>query len=141
LNQPSLVLIVDDQPDNLYLYSRHFEDHGALRVVTAMRGREAVMMAKRFRPDVVLLDLTLPEMNGYEVARALAGDPATRGIPVVLVSAYATEEDAARVLGGGYASFVGTVAHGYVAKPCEPDVLLGHVRQAISAQGAPTASV
>ena len=131
-----LILIVDDQPDNLYMYSRYFEELGGLRVVTAMRGREALAKAKRFRPDAILLDLTLPEMNGFEIARALADDPETRGIPVVLASAYASEEDAVKALGERFASFVGEVAVGYVSKPCEPQALLRHVKEVVAGSGA-----
>lgn len=131
MKERPLVLIVDDQPDNLYMYSRYFEDCGGLRIVTAMTGREALIKAKRFKPDAILLDLTLPEMNGYEVALGLADDPTTSSIPVVLASAYASEEDAVQVLGKRFASFVGKVAQGYVTKPCEPQALLHHVKQVV----------
>ena len=134
MKEKPLVLIVDDQPDNLYMYCQYLEKQGRLRIVTAMTGREAVVKAKRFQPEAILLDLTMPEMNGYEVARELADDPSTKSIPIVLLSAYASEEEAADTLGSGFASFVGTVAQGYVSKPCQPEVLLAHVRQVV-AQG------
>jgi CheY-like chemotaxis protein len=126
-----IVLIVDDQPDNLYMYANYLETEAPLGVVTAMSGREAVVKAKRFQPDVILLDLSMPQMDGYQVARELARDPDTRDIPVILLSAYASEAEAARALGQSFASFVGSVAQGYVSKPCLPDVLLQHVRQVV----------
>jgi len=132
LKQQPLVLIVDDQPDNLYMYSHYLEKEGRLRVITAMNGREAVLKARRLQPEAILLDLAMPQMNGYQVARELAGDPLTQAIPIVLVSAHATEKQAAEVLGECYSSFVGEIAHGYVSKPCQPDVLLEHVRQALA---------
>ena len=132
LKEQPLVLIVDDQPDNLYMYAHYLENEGRLRVITAMNGREAVMKAKRMHPKVILLDVAMPQMDGYQVARELAADPSTKAIPIVLVSAHATEEQAAEVLGAGYSSFVGEIAHGYVSKPCQPDVLLSHVRQALA---------
>ena len=139
MKERPLVLIVDDQPDNLYMYSRYFEELGGLRIVTAMTGREALIKAKRFQPDAILLDLTLPEMNGFEIARALADDPATAGIPVVLASAYASEAEAVQALGSRFASFVGQVAQGYVTKPCEPEALLHHVKQVVGTRVHETA--
>jgi len=129
-----LVLIVDDQPDNLYMYSHYLENTGRLDVITAMTGPEALVKAKRLKPDVILLDLTMPAMNGYDVARELAAGDETRAIPLVLVSAYASQHEAEKVLGAGFASFVGEVAQGYVTKPCVPDVLLQHVRNAVNDQ-------
>jgi CheY-like chemotaxis protein len=132
LSEQPLVLIVDDQPDNLYMYSHYLENEGRLRVITAMNGREAVLKAKRLQPEVILLDVAMPQMDGYEVARELRDDPNTKAIPIVLVSAHATEAQAAKALGKRYSSFVGTVAHGYVSKPCQPDVLLEHVRHVLA---------
>lgn len=129
-----LVLIVDDQPDNLYMYSHYLETTGRLDVITAMTGPEALVKARRLKPDVILLDLTMPAMNGYDVARELAAGEDTRAIPLVLVSAYASKHEAEEVLGAGFASFVGEVAQGYVTKPCVPDVLLQHVRNAVNDQ-------
>ena len=133
MNDRPIVLIVDDQPDNLYMYSRYLETEAQLGVITAMTGREALLKAQRLQPDVVLLDLSMPQMDGYEVARALAEDPSTKHIPVILVSAYASEAEAARALGATFTSFVGSVAQGYVTKPCLPEVLLQHVQQVLPA--------
>jgi CheY-like chemotaxis protein len=124
-----LVLIVDDQPDNLYMYSRYLDTQSQLRVVTAMTGPEALVKARRLKPDAILLDLAMPVMNGYEVAKALSEDPETRHIPLVLLSAYSSEAQAAAALGeAGFASFVGNVAAGYVSKPCVPEDLLKQVQ-------------
>jgi putative two-component system response regulator len=132
MKEKPLVLIVDDQPDNLYMYSRYLDDQQKYCVVTAMNGTEALLKARRYRPDVILLDLTMPSMSGYDVARALAAEPETRAIPIILVSAYASQAEAAAALGeAAFTSFVGDVALGYVSKPCLPDVLLAHVQKAI----------
>jgi CheY-like chemotaxis protein len=128
-----LVLIVDDQPDNLYMYSRYFDDQGSLRVTTAMTGAEAVLKAQRFKPDAILLDLSMPVMSGYEVAKVLSEDPATRAIPIVFVSAYASHAEALAALkGSARTSFVGEVAHGYVSKPCVPQKLLAEIRAVLA---------
>jgi two-component system, cell cycle response regulator DivK len=126
-----LVLIVDDQPDNLYMYTHYFDTQKQLRLVTAMNGPEALVKAKRLRPDAILLDVAMPHMDGYDVARALADDPDTREIPVVLLSAYASESDARQRLGPRFESFVGRLADGYVSKPCLPEALFEHVRRVL----------
>jgi len=132
-----LVLIVDDQPDNLFMYSRYLDNQGDFRVITAMTGAEALVKAKRLRPDVILLDLAMPGMTGYDVVRALSADDDTRGIPVVLLSAYASQAEAAAALGGtGFVSFVGEQAHGYVSKPCLPEALLAHVKKVVGGHAA-----
>ena len=136
MKEKPLVLIVDDQPDNLYMYARYLDGQGEYRVITAMNGTEALLKARRFRPNVILLDLAMPTMSGYDVARALAADEATRAIPIVLVSAYASQADAVAALGdSSFASFVGEVAAGYVSKPCLPEVLLQHVQKAVGRGG------
>jgi putative two-component system response regulator len=137
-----LVLIVDDQPDNLYMYSRFIDGDGHFRVITAMNGNEALQKARRFAPAVVLLDLAMPEMSGYDVVRALAANVATRDIPVVLLSAYASQAEAAAALGGdGFASFVGDRAEGYVSKPCLPATLLAHVKKVVGRRAIAPSSI
>jgi CheY-like chemotaxis protein len=132
-----LVLVVDDQPDNLYMYSQYLESQGRLRIITAMTGPEALVKARRLQPDVILLDLSIPQMNGYEIARALAADESTKHIPIILVSAYASQADAIEALGeSSFASFVGEVEVGFVSKPCAPEALLQHVRTAVDARAA-----
>jgi CheY-like chemotaxis protein len=127
-----LVLIVDDQPDNLYMYSRYIDAQSDFRVVTAQSGPEALVKARRLQPDIILLDLAMPVMTGYDVARALAEDESTRRIPLVLLSAYASQAEAAAALGGtAFASFVGEVEAGYVSKPCLPEALLKHLQTAL----------
>jgi CheY-like chemotaxis protein len=132
-----LVLIVDDQPDNLFMYARYLDNQGEFRVITAMTGPEALVKAKRLTPDVILLDLAMPGMTGYDVARALSADGATRHIPVVLLSAYASQAEAAAALGGvGFVSFVGEQAEGYLSKPCLPEALLAHVKKVVGHRAA-----
>ncbi len=78
-------------------------------------GREAVEAARQLQPRVILLDIHLPDMDGYEVAAALRGDPATRDIPIVAVSADAMPTDVERGRAAGFAS--------YVTKPIDLDGL------------------
>jgi CheY-like chemotaxis protein len=132
LTKVPLVLIVDDQPDNLYMYTHYLETHGKLRLVTASNGAEALVKAKRFVPDLVVLDVAMAGMDGFEVRAALAADPVTAKIPVILLSAYASAKEALGGRAADIASFVDEVAEGYVSKPCLPNVLLEHVQKALT---------
>jgi CheY-like chemotaxis protein len=75
-------------------------------VISAMQGELGLELARRRRPDLVLLDLHLPDIDGAEVLERLRGDPATREIPVVIVSADATEGQAERLLAAGAAAYI-----------------------------------
>jgi twitching motility two-component system response regulator PilH len=85
------VLVVDDSKNDRETMGRIAEEDG-FRVVFAQDGNEALRVAKAERPDMILLDTVMPRMNGFEVLRRLKQDPATRDIPVVLVSSKAPEE-------------------------------------------------
>ncbi len=85
------ILIVDDQPDNLYVLERLLKGHG-YGVVRAEDGKTAIRIAEECHPDVILLDVMMPEMDGFEVVRRLRDSMATRTIPVVLLTANAPDE-------------------------------------------------
>ncbi|MFH0900117.1 MAG: response regulator [Pseudomonadota bacterium] len=119
------ILAVDDDTDTLNLVARILESRGH-RVVTALDGQEALDAIFREPPDAVILDLNLPRVHGFEVCRRLKNDPATSGIPIImLTAAYPTVEDAARGLNMG--------ADGYVVKPFLRDVLIGNVERLLVA--------
>ena len=111
----SLVLVVDDDPVIQKLLQVNFEMEG-YKVVTGSDGQEGLARAREHRPDVVVLDVMMPRMNGLEVAAALKADPETADIPIVLLSAKAQEADvqAGRATG----------ADAYMTKPFEPVELL-----------------
>jgi two-component system, cell cycle response regulator DivK len=116
------VLLVEDHADTRELLSTFLSTHG-FRVETAMTGLQAVDVAVATVPDVILLDLELPGMDGWAAARHLKTHPVTSHIPIVAVSAHAYPQDEAR------ADDVGCDA--FVAKPCLPTDLLeaiGRVR-------------
>ena len=79
------MLVVDDDPDNRAMYAEYFEHAGAI-VETAATGGEALAAARAFRPDVVFLDLKLPDMDGSEVALLLKSDPRTASARVIAVT-------------------------------------------------------
>jgi CheY-like chemotaxis protein len=104
------VLIVDDNPTNLKLLSYILSSQG-YDVRTASDAASALAALQARRPDVILMDLQLPGMDGLELSRALKADPATRGIVILAVTAYAMKGDEERVRAAG--------CDGYIAKPID----------------------
>lgn len=115
---PRTILVVDDDPVIQKLLAVNFEMEG-YRVVTAGDGVEGIERVHRDRPDLVLLDVMMPRMDGIEVVRSLKADKATAGIPVILLSAKAQSTDINGGLDAG--------ADDYVTKPFDPLELLDKV--------------
>ena len=113
-----LVLVVDDDPDLRALAGIQLGD-GGFDVLQAANGRECLALASTHSPDVILLDIMMPGMDGSEVLTALAGDPVTKDIPVVFVSALADPEDKVRGLENG--------AVDYITKPLETREFIARV--------------
>ncbi len=113
------VLIVDDDAVIQRLLRLNFEIRG-YKVLIAGDGLEALTKVREERPDVVVLDIMMPKMDGIEVTRALKGDPSTESIPIVLLSAKLTDENPEEVRSYG--------ADAYMAKPFDPMDLLEQVR-------------
>lgn len=116
---PNKILIVDDEPFNLDLLEQELEDQGYV-IERANDGAEALEKVPSFEPDVILLDYMMPKMNGLEVLKHLREDEKHKGIPVILLTAKATQEDKVRGLDGG--------ADDYVIKPFDSFELLARVR-------------
>ena len=121
-----LVLIVDDNPKNLTL-ARDVLAAAGLRTLEAATGAEGVALAERHLPDVILMDLGLPDMDGTDAARALGRGAATAAIPVVALSALRLEGDDRDLLAAGFA--------GYIEKPIDIDEFPVHVRRYCGAGG------
>ncbi|ALJ38329.1 response regulator [Azospirillum brasilense] len=118
------ILIVDDAPDNLKLLSGLLKD--SYKVKVANNGRKALEIAAASpAPDLILLDVVMPEMDGYEVCAALKDGPGTRNIPVIFLTGRADEVDRQR----GFA--MGAVD--YIAKPIDPPAVLRRVAARIPA--------
>jgi DNA-binding response OmpR family regulator len=113
------VLVVDDEPDAVELIQFNLKAAG-FQVLAAADGKEALARARRELPDVILLDLMLPEVDGLEVCKILRRDPATAGIPILMLTARAAEID--RVLG------LELGADDYVTKPFSPRELVLRVK-------------
>jgi adenylate cyclase len=111
------ILVVDDTPDNLFLMNALLEDRYA--VVTADSGAAALEMARTQMPDLILLDIMMPGMDGYEVMRRLRKDPATTDIPVIFLTALTSPEEEQHGLDLG--------AVDYITKPISPPIVLARV--------------
>jgi len=114
-----LVLLVEDTLDTLEAFS-HFLRGAGFRVETATDGREAVDKARALRPDVVVMDLALPELDGWEASRRLKADPKSADIPIIALTAFAMREDEERARKAG--------CDGYLSKPCRPQTIRATVR-------------
>lgn len=99
------ILVVDDTPANLHLLSGMLKDRGC-KVRPVSSGQEALQAAQRIPPDLILLDINMPEMNGYEVCRHLKADPKLRDIPVLFISALSDTADKVRAFGAGGVDYV-----------------------------------
>ena len=107
------LLVVDDEPGNIRALNETLRDH--YLISSALNGREALKLATLIQPDLVLLDIRMPEMDGYEVCRAIQADPLLRSIPVIFVTALASEEDESIGLALG--------AVDYIIKPYRPAIV------------------
>jgi two-component system, OmpR family, phosphate regulon response regulator PhoB len=120
----SHILVVDDEPEITKLVSKIMETRGH-RVSVARDGDEALAQVRAEPPDVVVLDLNLPKVDGVEVCRQLKADAATKAIPVVMMTAaYVSVEDAARGFDVG--------ADEYIVKPFLREVLIHNVERLIA---------
>jgi two-component system cell cycle response regulator DivK len=99
------ILIVEDNELNLKLLHDILEVHG-YATITTREGREAVTLAQTIHPDLILLDLQLPDISGYDAAGQLKADPQTRPIPVIAVTAFAMAGDEAKALAAGCDAYV-----------------------------------
>jgi len=112
------ILLVEDNENNRYLLTFLLERHG-YRVVHAGDGPSAITLAAGARPALILLDIQLPGMNGYEVARRLRADPALAAVPLVAVTSFAMAGDRERAFEAG--------CDGYLEKPIDPRTFVGQV--------------
>lgn len=117
------VLIVDDNRDLLDLITESLTMLGDYRVLTAENGAEGLERAYTARPDCMVIDIKMPDLDGYQLIRALRGDPATAAMPLVILSALVQEKD----------RFAGMLAGAdrFLTKPTKPPELVAAIQEAI----------
>ena len=114
------ILIVDDQEDNRRIL-RDLLTSSGFQPIEALTGEQAVAVAQAEAPDLILMDIQLPGIDGYEATRRIKAVPALRAIPLIVVTSYALSGDDAKALAAG--------ADAYVSKPFSPRALLAKVRE------------
>jgi two-component system cell cycle response regulator DivK len=118
------LLYVEDNEDNLYMLTLRFEMLGSYTVITATQGAEGIAKAAAERPDLILMDLDLPVIDGNEATRRLKSDPATRDIPVIALTSHAMAGDREKALATGCDDFD--------TKPVDFERLLIKIQQALA---------
>lgn len=118
------VLIVDDSPTQIFTLKTLVQEWGH-EALTAENGAQAIEIAHQEQPDVILMDIIMPGMSGFQATRKLSRDPATRAIPVIFVSTKDGEAD--RVWG------MRQGAIGFVTKPINPELLFTAITDAVAA--------
>ncbi|MFO0945146.1 MAG: response regulator [Planctomycetota bacterium] len=120
------ILLIEDNPQNRYLARFLLEQRGH-EIHQADTGPLGLEMAASVRPDLILLDIQLPGMDGHAVARQLKSDPFLRSIPIVAVTSYAMVGDREKCLEAG--------AEGYIEKPINPDSFVAEVERFLRSPG------
>jgi two-component system, cell cycle response regulator DivK len=122
-----LILVVDDFKDGRELVTEMLSFHG-FRVAEAADGQEALAKAKALQPDAILMDLSLPGVDGWEVTRRLRADAATAAIKIIALTAHAQADALGRARRAG--------ADATITKPCLPDEVVTQVRAVLAVRGA-----
>lgn len=120
------MLVVDDFDDNREMYAEYLQ-HAGYRVIEAADGKAAVDRATRSRPDLIVMDLSLPVMDGWEATRVLKSDPRTRGIPVIALTGHALAGHSQGARDAGCDEFL--------TKPCLPHALVEAVERILAPRG------
>lgn len=123
------VLLIEDNEQNRYLATYLLEHYG-FTVVSALDGPSGIERAEALLPDLVLLDIQLPEMDGYAVARALRGIDALRLTPIIAVTSYAMAGDRDRAIAAG--------CDGYIEKPIDAETFVAEISSYLAAAGSCT---
>lgn len=127
IDRAPTILIVEDNEDNRIVYStmlRHF----GFAVDEAENGAEGIMKARTQLPDLILMDIAIPLVDGWEAVQRLKRDPATAGIPIIALTAHAMPADREKAIQVG--------CDGYLAKPCEPRAVVEEVRRILESKTA-----
>jgi CheY-like chemotaxis protein len=123
------LLLVEDNEDNRIIYTTVLR-HVGYHVVEAVDGAQAIALARSVVPDLILMDISIPQVDGWEATRILRRDPITKDIPIIALTAHAMTDDREKATALGFTS--------YLAKPVEPRAVVAEVRRWIgSGNGMP----
>ena len=114
------ILVIEDQEDNRRIIRDLLTANG-YTLVEAVTGEEGVAAAEHERPDLILMDIQLPGLDGYEATRRIKSNPALKPIPIIAVTSYALSGDDKKAFAAG--------CDGYVTKPFSPKMLLAKIRE------------
>jgi CheY-like chemotaxis protein len=117
-----LILIVDDNLDAREMYGMYLQ-HEGFRWAEAVNGEDAITQTQLEKPSLILMDATMPRMDGWEAAKILKQDAATKHIPLIMLTAHAFPEHRDRAAAAG--------ADGFLAKPVLPDTLAAEIRRVL----------
>ncbi|MBO0737480.1 MAG: response regulator [Alphaproteobacteria bacterium] len=120
------ILVIEDNEDNRQIIRDLLNSLG-YELIEAVDGEQGVAMAQSHRPDLILMDIQLPEMDGYEATRRIRAVPELKAVPVIAVTSYALSGDEAKARDAG--------CDGYVAKPFSPRELLAKIREFLADAG------
>jgi two-component system, cell cycle response regulator DivK len=118
-----IILVVDDTPDNLTVVKTALQFQGAL-VYTAASGEDGLEMLKTLRPTVILMDIRMPKMNGWEMLKVLHETLGMKCIPVIAITAYAMDSDREAILAAGF--------DGYISKPFDLFTISGEIERTVT---------
>ena len=120
------ILVVDDEPDVVELLESRLRS-GGYEVVTASNGEECLEKAVKHNPDLILLDILMPKLNGFETCKRLKENDKTKDTPVIMLTSLAQEKDLSKGLERGVCCFI--------TKPFNPEDLLFEVQSAVTGEG------
>lgn len=118
--KPKKILLIEDNEQNRYLTTFLLEKHG-YTIISAIDGKLGLELASQVCPDLILLDIQLPGMDGYAVAQMLKKDPQLQNIPIVAVTSYAMVGDREQAMAAG--------CDGYIEKPINPETFVSEVER------------
>ena len=116
------VLLVDDDVSVTRTLALYLEEHGGCHVRVENMGSRALMAAREFRPNLIVLDIVMPDTDGGTVAAQLSADPTLHGTPIVFLTALLSQGET-----GGAVQQIG--GHPFLAKPVDPDIVLAYIAQ------------
>lgn len=122
------ILIVDDYPDALDVWALYLRSMG-YRVSTATDGASAIAQAERLLPDIIVLDLELPRISGFDAAKRLRANPKTESIPLIAATGYSHLRQLDRAREAGFDQIV--------VKPCDPDLLVEEIERLLTDDAEP----